>query len=122
MLTPRELAQLRSDVLETLPDTCRIERPTETRSAGYASNAWGTAVASTPCRLDPNVVMRGNTGAVASREAMISGFILTLGWNVDIQPGDRIAFGSQYYQVVELYDNHSDRITRRVFADVIRGG
>ena len=122
MLTSRELSQLRNDVLETLPDTCRIERPTVVQSHGYTSNTWGTAVASTSCRIDPDT-SRQDVEVVAGREGSISRYILTLIWNVDVQEGDRIVMltDNKNYQLTELHEAHSDRIVRRARVSQIRG-
>jgi hypothetical protein len=120
MLTIRELAELRSDVMELLPDTCRIERPTVTNAHGYTSNAWGTAVVSTACRLDPDT-SRQDVEVVAGREGSVSRYILSLKWDVDIQDGDQIVLGGKNYQLTELHEAHSDRIVRRARVSQIRG-
>lgn len=123
MLTNRELKQLRSDVLETLPDTCRIERAVTTNINGYPDEAWGTAVVNAPCRIDPDTTRR-DFETVADREAGVARYVLTMRYNEDIQDGDRIYLTSdgKYYGLLELHEAHSDRIVRRGRVSQIRGG
>lgn len=123
MLTNRELRQLRSDVLETLVDTCRIERAVSPNVNGYTDPTWGTAVVSALCRLDPDTTRR-DFETVADREAGVSRYVLTLQYDEDIQDGDRIYLTSdgKYYSLLELHEAHSDRIVRRGRVSQIRGG
>ena len=53
MLPAAELAQLREDLQNTLPDTCNILSLTRTSdSQGGWTEVWGTATLSVSCRLD----------------------------------------------------------------------
>jgi hypothetical protein len=121
MLTPRELEDARSDILETLVSTCRIERATEgTSSSGIVSQSWGTAVASARCRIDP-MNLRTNEGVVAEREASRARFRASFEWNVDIQEGDRVIFDSETFELIELHSIHSDRVATRAVLAKIEG-
>jgi hypothetical protein len=111
MLTAAELSALRTDVLETLPDTCVILRATATNSNGYPSEAWGTAVASAACRLDP--VRQQDAGVIADREAGVTYWQLTLAYDADVADGDRIVHSSVTYEVQQLHGTHSNRIVKR---------
>lgn len=119
-LTDAELAQIRLDLDEFLTDTCRIERPTITNVNGYASKAWGTVVASAPCRFDPDT-MRKDTQIIGEREADIAPYIVTLEHDVDIQDGDRLIYSGGTYHITSLAEKHSARFTTRVRCALIRG-
>lgn len=121
MLTTRELSQARTDVTETLVSTCRIERKTESVGTGrIVTETWGTAVASAACRIDP-VKLRDNDGMVAGREASRARFQATFAWDVDLQEGDRVVFGSDTLELLELHGIHSDRIVTRATLAKIQG-
>lgn len=113
MLTAAELTQLRADVAELMPDTCDIERNSSSvDSAGFESESWAVQVDDTPCRIDP-YNKQFSSGIVGEREENITWWQLTVSWNVDIADGDRVIFGSDTYQIVQLHDDHSNRIVRR---------
>lgn len=119
LLTSSELAQLRSDILDLLPDTCRIERMTVSNTNGYAEETWGTAVASIACRFDPDNT-RIAQEIVAAGEANVIRYIVTLPYDANVQDGDRLFFASSYYEIQQLHDVHSDRASRRLRVSLIR--
>lgn len=120
-LTDGELAQLRGDLLETLPDTCDILRPTSAiGSDGYIDESWGTAVAGAACRFDP--VNRHNTQAlIAERESAVAIYLVTLAYDTDIRDGDALRYNGSTYQLTNLWEAHSLRAVRRLEVSQIRG-
>lgn len=113
MLTSRELAQARSDALETLTDTCAIERATEvTDNYGHTAKTWATVTNGAACRLDP-FQRTDPTGQIAMQEAGRAWYRLTLAWDTDVRDGDRVAYDGDTYEVTQLHDDHSARIVRR---------
>lgn len=121
MLTTKELAQLRTEALDLLPDTCRIERATVANTYGATAETWGTAVASAACRFDPDQ-SRKEENVVSDREAMVTRYQLTLPYNTDIRDGDRIVYNGGTYQIIELHEQHSLNMFRRARVGQIRGG
>lgn len=120
MLTASELAQLRADVSELLPDTCRIERPTTGNTNGYPTETWGTAVTSAACRFDPE--NRQSPGdAINDKETGIAYYQVTLAYNADVADGDRLIYSGGTYQVTQLYEAHSNRLVKHLRASIIRG-
>lgn len=119
MLTATELAQLRQDVLETLPDTCRIERATITNTNGNVSETWGTAVASAVCRLDPDN-RRQEDAVLADRESGVARYLLSLAYDTDIRDGDRVVVNGRTYQASQIHENHTMRAVRRVRLTAVR--
>lgn len=122
MITARELDQARLDVAETLVSTCRIERASgSVTSAGIARQTWGTAVGTALCRIDPYNRGRDSRGVVAVRESSKAWFQATFEWDVDLVEGDRVVFGSDTLELVELQGVHSDRIVTRAVLAKIEG-
>lgn len=119
MLTSAELAQLRRDILELLPDTCRIERFTSANTNGYVEEQWGTAVASIACRFDPDT-RRSEEDVIDDREARIVRYIATLPYDADVLNSDRLIFNSGTYEIMQLHDAHSDRASRRLHVSLQR--
>lgn len=119
-LTDSELTQLRLDVVETLPSTCDILRPTATNTNGYVTDAYGTAVASAPCRFDPDT-LRKDVQVIAGGAADIAAYVVTLEYDTDIQDGDRLRYEGDTYNVNSLWESHSSRIVRRARVALIRG-
>lgn len=113
MLTSRELAQARNDALETLTDTCVIERPAEITDAyGHTAKTWATAASGAACRLDP-FQRTDPTGQIAMQEIGRAWYRLTLAWDADLRDGDRIVHNGDTYEVTQLHDDHSARVVRR---------
>lgn len=113
MLTSRELDQARADVLETLTDTCTIQRATESTDAyGHTAKTWTAAASGAACRMDP-FQRTDPTGQIAMQEQGRAWYRLTLEWDADLRDGDRIAYADDIYEVTQLHDDHSARIVRR---------
>lgn len=119
LLSDRELADLRNDINDLLPDTCRIERMTATNTNGYAEESWGTAVASVACRFDPDT-SRKETEVAGSQEAHLIRYIVTLPWNADVTDGDRLVYQNGTYEMLQLHDVHSAHASKRVKVSMIR--
>lgn len=121
MLSSRELTEARADVLETLTDTCEIQRATEAvSSAGDVSQTWATVNDAALCRIDPET-RRDNDGVIAGREATRARFQATFEWDEDIREGDRVVFGSDTLELIELHSIHSARIVTRAVLAKIEG-
>lgn len=121
MLTARELAQLRADILETLPDTCQIQRVTLVADAhGNTSEVWAT-VATVACRLDPFFRM-ASPNPVAAQEKMRNSYRLTVPYDADLRDGDRVLVDGDVYELVELHDDHSLHAVRWGMVIKLQGG
>jgi uncharacterized protein (UPF0128 family) len=121
LLSSSELAQLRADIADLLPDTCRVERMSASNTGGYVTETWGTAIASTTCRIDPDT-RRSDADIVADREAGISRYIATFQYDTDLRDGDRIVYSGNTYQVTELHTEHSMNGSVRARVTRVEGG
>lgn len=114
MLSATELAAVRTEISDVfLPDTCNIERVSVVNSSGVWSESWATQVSGAACRFDP-MRRQDSAGAVGEREAYKTRYQVTLEWDVGIQHGDRLIFNSDTYEILELYNKHSNRVSTRV--------
>ncbi len=115
MLSARELADLRADVLVTLVDTCTILRASLAAVDAYGDvvPSAGTAGTGIACRLDPFSRRSDSSGLIAGREANTTYLILTLPWDATIDNGDQVLMNGETMDVMQLFDNHSDRAVRR---------
>ena len=103
-LTITELADIRSDINQLLPETCTIQYVTETSdSIGYPARSYtnrGTAIS---CRLDPvaNVGLMGHEAISAMRNYLITEnmWMLTLKHDQTIASTDHVIIGSTTYEV-----------------------
>jgi len=96
-LTTSELASIRADIAELLPDTGgAVLSTTQTPDgAGGFTETWGTATASLPYRLDP---LTGTEEAAGGGLQPFSGWQLTLPYDTTISPENRFqdTNGRQY--------------------------
>lgn len=120
LLNAAELAQLRADIADLLPDTCRVERGTISKNGPYDVKAWGTAITSTACRFDPDS-LRNAADLVADREAGIARYIVTMNYDVDLRDGDRIVYSGGTYEITELHTEHSLNGAVRARVSMIAG-
>lgn len=121
MLTARELAQLRADMVELLPGTAVISRYTSSvNDAGVVGQTFA-AVGTVIARVDPANGNDFRRGVVAGREASTAYFQLTVEWDTDIAEGDRVTFGGETMEITLLHDLHESRAVRRALLARIEG-
>ncbi len=110
-LSANELAQMRADVANLLPDTCTILSVAYTSdSEGGLTEAWGTATASVACRLD----------FIAGREMEAGGAIqpytkvmLSLPYSATLATDNRVKVGSETYAVKSVNNGQSWNVAIR---------
>lgn len=112
MLNDAELAALRADMLDLMPDSCVIQRPTATvGSAGFAAKTY-SAVGTTACRLDP-LKKQLDKEVIAMQETTAYYRQLTVPYDTDLRAEDKVVIGTRSYEVRQLDDDHSLRAVRR---------
>jgi len=100
MLSSLELAALRADLEETLPDTATIERPVFTAD-GYGGQTLSyTKVGTAACRLTPT---RVTEEMIASGLRAITAWRVILPADTDVQAEDRLTVDSRTLRVVGVY-------------------
>jgi head-tail adaptor len=112
MLTAADLTAMRSTASASLVDVCLIKRVTLTSDGvgGYTSS-WATA-ATVACRVAP---ARGPTELdLVNRAAAVQGWTLTLPYNTDVRPADRLVVGSRTFEVIGRLAAETYETARRV--------
>jgi hypothetical protein len=120
-LSTAELAQMRSDVANMLPDTAIIYAITSTVD-GAGGATFGTAAVTggtVACRVDPNGVGKNRVIVEPARQGLMAEYIITLPYNAPISAGNQVATGGNTYQVVDLVRDHSWNVSRRALANRI---
>ena len=118
-LTDAELASIRTDIADLLPDTCIIITVTNTpdNMGGFTQ---GTAAAGTVnCRLDAKII---NT--LRASEALGGGgiqpfhkFILTVPYDTTISTENQVQKGTEVYNVISVDTDKSWRGAIRVMLE-----
>jgi len=112
MLSPDELADLRAEVLGLLPDQAVILRPEGTVTASGAWSETYRAAGTVAARIDPLKMTQGDR-VIALQERGKAWYQLTVPWNADLRDGDRVSVANVTYELVQVHDDHSQRIVRR---------
>lgn len=111
-LNTKQLTHMRAGAEALMPDLCVIQGVTRTSDgAGGWSESWsarGTVI----CRLDP-IVSRNRSEAQAAREATIQYYTLSVPWDTEIAPDDRVVHDGVTYEVVEAHGDESWPVARR---------
>lgn len=111
-LSSADLARLRSDVLDTLPDTMDIQRTTSgSDAAGYPSESLATVASSVACRIDP--VQREGILEAGEREAMRVDYQLTCTHGTDLRNGDQVIVNGATLEVVSVGKQLSSALVLR---------
>jgi len=108
MLTSDELAQLRADLEDLLPDTCTIQADGgSVDSAGHVTPSWSNTATGVACRLDPFTVRSDSRGVIAQQEATRTYYTLTLPHDTTIDTGNRVIVGGLTLEIQQLFTTHS---------------
>ena len=111
LLTGAEIADMRSTLNRTLPDTAVISRPTQVvDAAGGFTQTWAT-VATVACRV---AVASGGEQVIAGKLDAVGTWTITLPALTDVAAADRIAVGSRTFEVGLPLRPRSWELSRRV--------
>ena len=110
-LTARELAQMQADIEDLLRDTCDILSVAYTAdSEGGFAEAWGTATANVPCRIDfRSGTERLSGGAIQP----YSKALLSVPYNTTISLTNRVKSGDYVWSILSLNDGQSWQAVKR---------
>lgn len=113
-LTDDQLAAMRDDVANLLPGTAIISSMTAVADgAGGWAETWAAVSGGTvACRLDP-VTGRSGIVTVPGREGLIVQYQLTVPYDAPIAVNRRVTVGGDTFEIVQLSDDHSWRVSRR---------
>lgn len=116
-----ELAAIRSDLNNLMDQSAVIYRETETNVGGFVETSEaiaGTAsclLAKANRQMMPENLDMGWTNRItgAGREAEMNFYILTVPYDTDLRPDDKVSIGGDSYAVRAMWDDHSLRASRR---------
>lgn len=112
-LSAAQLARMREQVEMMLPGTAVIQaRSLSSDGAGGQTESW-TARGTVACRVDP-VPRAMQLDDAGQAEALRVEYQITLGWDVTIEPTDRIVTGGETYEIRQFQAEHSWNVSKRV--------
>ena len=110
-LTARELAQMRADIEDLLPDTCDILSVMYTAdSEGGFAEAWGTATANVHCRIDFRSGRETLTGGAIQP---YSKAVLSVPYNTALSLTNRVKSGTYVWSILSINDGQSWQAVKR---------
>lgn len=114
-ITDEMLSMMRGQVEELLPDTAIIQSVIDASDgAGGQSSTWTAVTGGTVlCRIDPSARAADLVSDQVGRETLEHIYQLTVPYNAPIAPHYRVAIGGENYEIVQLTENHSWRVSRR---------
>lgn len=106
MITATELASLRDTADDTLTAICTIQRRTLTSDGmGGWTESWANTYTNVACRVDAE--RAGPELSADGRIVSVEAYLLTVKYNQDIQPEDRIVYGTDNYEIEGVLDAHT---------------
>ena len=110
-LTVKELAQMREDIEDLMPDVCSILSVAYTSDGeGGMAETWGTATANVACRIDYRSGSEKMTGGAIQS---YSKAVLSLPYTTTISTKNRIQIDSYVWAVLSINDKQSWDVIRR---------
>jgi head-tail adaptor len=118
MLTAADLATMRDDIAQLLPDTCDILYAISTGDGqGNETVTWGTATANVACRVDN--YRRGDERVIAKALQPFQQATISLPYSTVITPANRIQVGAYVFTVQSVNISQSWKAVTRVDAELI---
>lgn len=114
-LSSSQLAKMRAQTEELLPDTCVIQSPTNsTDSSGYPTQGYSAVSGGTvACRLDPLNLRGGQVEIYQSRETTRIMYQFTTEYDAPLLTDYQIVTGGNTYQVIQVDVSHSWNVSKR---------
>lgn len=113
MLPDAELARLRRAQVATMHERCSIlRRVSNANGLGGTSDTWTPIATDVPCRLAPET-NRHQDAIRAERPTVSTTYRLTVPHDTDLQASDQVQLGTMRYQVVALWDDHTQMTAKR---------
>jgi head-tail adaptor len=114
-LSTLELARLRSEASDYMPDTCTLQTLTRASDGqGGWTETWANTYTSVSCRLAP-VRAAQSEQIEGGQLAAMSPWILTVAHDQAIDETMRVVHASETFEIAHLEDTHSNRTAKRVY-------
>lgn len=123
-LTAAELASIRSDVNQLMPDTCTIEQVTETQDAiGSPARSFSNRATGVACRLDAfsSITSVGKDFISSMKNYLIQEgqYILTLPYDTTVIESDRIVINGSTYEIAHIDEDKSWIVSKRLVLEKV---
>jgi len=110
-LTVKELAQMREDIEDLMPDTCNILSVAYTSDGeGGMAETWGTATANVACRIDYRSGSEKMTGGAIQS---YSKAVISLPYTTAITTKHRVKLDAYIWSVKSVNEGQSWDVVRR---------
>lgn len=115
MISTRQIAKMRQQVEDRLPDTCVIHSHTGAKdSAGRPTQTWAAVVGGTvACRVDRMGQAQILNQVDALREQTEVRYQLTVPYDAPIAANYRVVHNSKTYEVLQLDVDHSWNVSKK---------
>ena len=112
-----ELTAMRDAIADLFPDTCNILALTTTSDgAGGWTEAWGTATASVPCRVD---YLSGRETTTGGALLPYQSAVISMAHGVSVTPQNRVEVGSNVYSLQAANTGQSWKAVSRFMAELV---
>lgn len=116
-ISTKELARIRDDIGDTLPDTCNILTATYSAdSFGGFAQSWGTVYTNIPCRLD---VIKPREQVIDGRNTHYTQFTVSLPYDTTIAANNRLEISTNTYSVVGISPAKSWNMVKRAVVEAV---
>lgn len=106
-----EIARMRADIANTLPDTAYILRKTNTGGL-YGGFGEGGTVGTITARLD-RLSRQDSAGIIADAEVGRTFYQATMSYNDDVRDGDDLEVEGRVFRILQITPSQSVAITLR---------
>lgn len=124
VLSTGDLARMRRDLEQLLPDTCTIQTATTaTSDYGGPTRTWAdtyTAVECRAARLGDQV--RAQMKSYGEQPSEVADWVITLHHDQAIALGNRIVLATMTLEIVDINDDESWQVGTRVLCREVRTG
>lgn len=114
MLDSEELATMRSDSQEFLPETCSILRRTIADDGIGGQTVTTVTFENIPCMMSPATAITSNEREDAGRVTSSLVWKLTVAYNQSIELSDRVLWKGRTFEVIDNTEDRSWVLSNRV--------
>lgn len=113
MITAAELAEMRDDLEDSLPDLAVVKTQNWVSDGGGGGSTTFTASGTIPCRIAPVQNMEGTTGGRISPD---SEYVVTLPFDAAVTTESMLTINTRNFSVTGMREPRSWEISRRIEA------
>ena len=115
LFTADELADLQSEQLASMPDTCTITRSLQVSDNAGGMTSASTVIATVACRYGPES-RRAVVVVVAGRIVAVAHWTFTFPLGTDVRNGDLLTVGTRTWEIAGVLSPDSYQLATRVRA------